>query len=290
MLPYDYTKENYFQTGFVAEGLTTYYGDYMLARSGVRDFEEYTYDINLLLQRHFNNFGRYNYSLAESSWDLWLDGYVAGIPNRKVSIYAEGALVAFILDIELRRLSKNTKSLDDVLRILWNDFALKNKGYSLKDYQNIVAQVAGKPMTKYFEDCIFGRGKIETYLPKTLKYLGYKLQITPSKKLEEQLFGFKVAVKENRLFVVLIEPNSPADEVLTLQDELISIDNHNVEANLLPFIAGKTTIIVQILRDYKLKTVALTSTEKTYLNVYSIAKIKKENKETEENFNKWLGN
>ena len=85
----------------MAEGLTTYYGDYLLARCGIRSFEEYILDINSLLQRHFNNFGRYNYSLAESSSDLWLDGYVAGIPNRKVSIYAEGALAAFILDIKM---------------------------------------------------------------------------------------------------------------------------------------------------------------------------------------------
>jgi predicted metalloprotease with PDZ domain len=27
MSPYDYTKENYFRTGFVAEGVTTYMGD-----------------------------------------------------------------------------------------------------------------------------------------------------------------------------------------------------------------------------------------------------------------------
>ena len=29
MLPYNYTKENYFRTGFVAEGVTTYMGDLM---------------------------------------------------------------------------------------------------------------------------------------------------------------------------------------------------------------------------------------------------------------------
>ena len=32
MMPYDYTQENYFRTGYVAEGITTYYGDYLLAR------------------------------------------------------------------------------------------------------------------------------------------------------------------------------------------------------------------------------------------------------------------
>jgi hypothetical protein len=34
LLPYDFSRENYFPTGYVAEGLTTYYGDLFLARSG----------------------------------------------------------------------------------------------------------------------------------------------------------------------------------------------------------------------------------------------------------------
>ena len=33
MYPYDYTKENYFKTGFVAEGVTTYMGDLMLHKA-----------------------------------------------------------------------------------------------------------------------------------------------------------------------------------------------------------------------------------------------------------------
>ncbi|MBK6527068.1 MAG: hypothetical protein IPG07_16880 [Crocinitomicaceae bacterium] len=76
MLPYDYSKENYSRLGYVCEGVTTYMGDLFLAEAGVRDFVWYRKELEKLLQKHFDNFGRFNYSVAESSFDTWLDGYV----------------------------------------------------------------------------------------------------------------------------------------------------------------------------------------------------------------------
>ncbi len=288
LLPYDYTQENYFQTGFVAEGITTYYGDYLLSRSHVWSFEKYSIEINNLLRRHFENFGRHVYSVAESSWDLWLDGYVAGIPNRKVSIYNEGALAALILDIEIRKLTENNKSLDDVMQTLWTDFALQNKGYSLEDYQNIVNKIAGKDMKLYFDDCIFGHGKLENWLSTAFNYIGCELQINKNSHLEEQLFGFRVASKSSRIFVSVIAPNSPADMVLSLQDELISIDNQPVEFNLLKLLKDKTTFVLQILRNQKLKTVVLNTNDKTYFDKYTIIKMTNLTSMQENNFKLWL--
>ena len=102
LLPYNFTRENYFRTGYVIEGVTTYYGDLLLARSSVFSQEQYFKEVNNLFKKYFDNFGRFNLSLADSSFDLWVDGYVAGIPNRKVSIYGKGAIAAMILDLEIR--------------------------------------------------------------------------------------------------------------------------------------------------------------------------------------------
>lgn len=74
MMPYRYEGENYSQLGYVCEGVTTYMGDLFLVESGVRDFSWYKKELEKLLQRHFDNFGRFNYSVAESSFDTWLDG------------------------------------------------------------------------------------------------------------------------------------------------------------------------------------------------------------------------
>jgi predicted metalloprotease with PDZ domain len=93
MLPYDFTKENYFRTCFVAEGCTTYYGDLFLKRAGVFNDETYIKELQVYMKRHFENSAHATQSLTDSSFDLWLDGYEKGIPNRKVSVYHKGALV-----------------------------------------------------------------------------------------------------------------------------------------------------------------------------------------------------
>ena len=118
MQPYDYSRENYFRTCFIAEGITTYYGEYLLARSHVHTPEQYFEELNAVLRRHFDDAGSENLSLADASMDLWLDGYKPGVPDRKVSVYHKGALAALILDLTLRQLSGHARSLDDVMRQL----------------------------------------------------------------------------------------------------------------------------------------------------------------------------
>ena len=96
MMPYDYTKENYFETGYIAEGVTTYYGDYILGRSKAISEKAFLDEIGTTLTRHLQNIGRFNASVTDSSLDLWLDGYKKGVEGRKVSIYAKGATIALL--------------------------------------------------------------------------------------------------------------------------------------------------------------------------------------------------
>jgi predicted metalloprotease with PDZ domain len=130
LLPYDYSKENYSRLGFVYEGVTTYYGDLFLARCGVYDAGQFFTEINHRLQKHMDSFGRANMSVADASFDTWLDGYVPGIPHRKTSIYDEGCLTALMTDLLIRKTTGSQASLDDVMRILYEDFGKqKNRLY-----------------------------------------------------------------------------------------------------------------------------------------------------------------
>lgn len=176
LLPYDFTKENYFTTCFVAEGVTTYYGDLMLRRSGVFDDSAYFKELQVLLKRHFEPNGRAFQSLTESSWDLWLDGYDKGVPNRKVSVYYKGATVALILDLHLRRKWNHARSLDDVMRIMWERFGKPFVGYTLEDYRAVTEEVAGEPLDWYYDRCIFGNEPLESLLNEHLAFIGLQLE------------------------------------------------------------------------------------------------------------------
>ncbi|QHT68727.1 M61 family metallopeptidase [Rhodocytophaga rosea] len=177
LLPYDFSKENYFSTGFVAEGITTYYGDLFLARAGIFYIEEYLQELSQTLNKHFKFSNRSSLSLIDSSFDLWLDGYTMGAPGRKVSIYNKGALAALILDLEIRQLTQNTRSLDDVMRELWKQFGDMNAGYTIQDYQQIIEKVAGQNYQDYFDECIFGTIPLQDRTSRALNYVGCELAI-----------------------------------------------------------------------------------------------------------------
>ncbi|MGV3559837.1 M61 family metallopeptidase [Larkinella arboricola] len=176
LLPYDFTKENYFTTCFVAEGVTTYYGDLMLRRSGVFNDAAYLKELQVLLKRHFEANGRAFQSLTESSWDLWLDGYDKGVPNRKVSVYNKGATVALILDLHIRRKWNHARSLDDVMRLMWERFGKPFIGYTLDDYRAVTEEVAGEPLDWYYDRCISGNEPLESLLNDYLAFIGLRLE------------------------------------------------------------------------------------------------------------------
>ncbi|MCP9764707.1 M61 family metallopeptidase [Lacihabitans soyangensis] len=176
LLPYDYGKENYFETCFVAEGFTTYYGDKILLESGVIGYEEYLHELETTFRRHFEESDNASQSLLESSFDLWVDGYEKGTPNKKVSVYSKGAIVALILDLKIRAKFKEKKSLDHVMKVLWKRYGDMKRGYTYLDIQKIAERVYGENLREYFEIAIEGNGSIFDYTSSHLVYLGLQLE------------------------------------------------------------------------------------------------------------------
>lgn len=266
MMPYNFTRENYFTTGFVAEGVTTYYGDLFLARGGVFDLDDYLIELNRTLQRHVSNGGRFNHSLIDSGFDLWLDGYSPGIPNRKVSIYVKGSLVALLLDLQLRKLTNNERSLDDVMRILLQEFAENGRGYTYEDYRQIVARVAGQPMDDYFRLFIEGMEPLENHLPELLDWVGLYLKQQPTKSSSQRYFGFKVGEKDGSVITVQdVAANSPAEKYLSRGDELVAINGKRVQLNNLEELLGnQEKIEVSFFRNHRLRISELTAGENSY--------------------------
>jgi predicted metalloprotease with PDZ domain len=199
LLPYDFTKENYFRTCFVAEGCTTYYGDLFLKRAGVFSDEIYVKELQVYMKRHFESAGQATQSLADSSFDLWLDGYEKGIPNRKVSVYHKGALVALILDLYLRKKTNHTHSLDDVMRLLWLRFGKPFIGYTLEDYIQIAEEVAGESLEWYWNDCILTSEPLESRLNDALAFVGLQMSTFSNGNIQlNVLDDFKAKIQRDK--------------------------------------------------------------------------------------------
>jgi len=287
MYPYDYTKENYTVLGYLDEGVTTYFGDKYLLSSGVFDWTQYKSTFDKLLERHYTNFGVENMSVAASSFDTWLDGYVKGIPNRKGSIYTEGALIAFITDIFIMKNTSNKKVLKDVMKLLYTDFAKKGKGVSDLDYKKSVEKIAGASFNEIYDQLIHGTADFTPFLEEALTYIGCELKISPSSNYNEAKFGFKVRYENNLCVVDSLYPNSIAEKSgVSVNDEIIAINKCKINNDFEQWsnYFGEKEQIITLKRALgKIENIDLKLEKKIYFNNYELLK----QNEKDPNFKEW---
>ena len=279
MYPYDYTKENYFRTGFVAEGVTTYMGDLMLYNSGVFNWNEFVKTQNQNLERHLMNYGRFNLSVADSGFDNWLDGYKLGAPNRKTSIYPDAALCMLMVDIEIIKNSNGKSSLHSVMKELYQEFALKSRGYSENDFQNICLKYGGEKVKEIFKNHLYGTNNYIPSLETALNLVGLQLKEKKNANLSAQYFGF-VAIKENeRLIIKKVEPDSEADQnEIAVEDEITEINGIKIKNNFLDTLKEcKNKVTFKIKKKFSEKEITLTIGN--YYKLLEIIKIEDSSKE-----------
>ncbi|MBI4946406.1 MAG: M61 family metallopeptidase [Bacteroidetes bacterium] len=300
MHPYDYTKENYSRLGFVCEGVTTYYGDFFLYRSGIYSDFEVNRALSKHLQNHFDNFGRYNLSVADSSFDSWLDGYTEIVPHRKTSIYSEGCLIAFMTDLMIRKYSNNERSLDDVMLHLYNEFAKKEKGYTEVDYKTTVEQMTGHSFDEFFRNYVYKANSYENALIECIEYVGFQLHTSFSKKYHERHYGIKVSETTPATKVIAIYPNSVAEKAgIQLNDEIISINGYQIKNNLTewskylgqPAFANasedKSEVTLIVNNTGKTRIITFTPSSEDYYKTYFIQKTSTPTEAQKKNFNAW---
>ena len=231
MAPYDFSRENYTQMGYVTEGVTTYMGDRILYESGVFSLNQYFEELQKLFQRHFHNDGRNNYSVAESSWDSWLDGYVAGAPARKVSIYVEGALIALICDAKIRKSTSYKKSLHDVMKSMYKG-SDKLSPYDKKIYKEKLEYISKSSFDDVFNNLIYNTLDFSNYLESALEVFGWKYEIEKSKNWSWQ-YGFKTKSTIGKVEIEnVLEKSAAYNSPLVFKDQILAVNNFYLENNL----------------------------------------------------------
>ncbi len=220
LLPYDFSRETYTQAGLVLEGVTTYFGDLYLLKSGVFNLPTYLRHLEKIVQRESQHFGWKNASFEESSIDLWLDGYVQGVPDRKVNIYSHGALICLCLDVQLL---KEGSSLAQVMNGMWENFGLPFKGYELHDFEKGIADRSAEPkkITQFFDVFVRGRADLFPVLEDCLEELGILIRRDETENTVFNVLGIQVNAQQ---VIQKIHPESIAHMDLMANDRLLSLD------------------------------------------------------------------
>lgn len=285
--PYDYTKENYTNLGYVAEGVTTLMGDLTLLRSGVWSLHEFWSEFSRECQKHFDNFGRFNYSVAQSGFDSWLDGYSAGIPNRKVSIYTEGMLYAFVMDVMICKATNFSRSLYDVMYNLYHFYSKMGNGFTEEDYLSELKNCSWQDFRPFFEQYIWKAQDDEKIIVEALNYLGLRLDVKPSAIFHEAALGMKLSAAG---VITAIYPGGPAERAgLWIDDKIISvngIESLNELGKWMQYFDTDTMSLI-INRQHQILNIELKADGAQWFKHYTVVE-DESNPENHINLQKWI--
>jgi predicted metalloprotease with PDZ domain len=235
--PYDLQNEVYTDLLWAFEGITSYYDDLALLRCGLIDEQSYLELFAQTLTRVQRGRGRQRQSAAESSFNTWTRFYKQdeNAANAIVSYYAKGCLIAACIDLKMRALTAGEKSLDDVMRRLWQNFLQDGRGVERDGIQRVISDIAGVDLGAFLEQMIYGTGDLP--LTSLLTAAGIDVEQRVAKNAQEK--GGKAATgelpavdlggvlkdDENGLAILrLAEGGALQDAGLSAGDVIIAID------------------------------------------------------------------
>jgi predicted metalloprotease with PDZ domain len=160
--PVDYTKEQYTRALWFAEGVTDTYSAFTLERTGLWSKKQFYDDLASQIARVQMRPAHLWQSAEESSLDAWFekyDGY--NVPDRSISYYDKGQIIGVLLDLAIRDATDNRKSLDDVFRLMYDEYARQGTFYDDSNgVRAAVERVAGKSFEDFFRRYVSGVDEI----------------------------------------------------------------------------------------------------------------------------------
>jgi predicted metalloprotease with PDZ domain len=228
--PFDYEAENHTRGLWVAEGITTYYGDLVVHRAGLSTPQEYLDQISGEIQDLQTTPGRLVQSLEYSSFDAWIKHYRPdeNSPNTAASYYTKGGVVGLLLDIEIQRASDGVRTLDDVMRTAYARYA-RDRGYTGPEFRALVSEVAGADLDPWISRAVDSTEELD-YGP-ALEWLGLRFRVDPPNPDQPQKAWLGAVTRNDggRLLVTQVRRQTPAANAgLNVDDEIVAIDEHRV--------------------------------------------------------------
>jgi predicted metalloprotease with PDZ domain len=152
--PFDYEKEPRTTGLWVAEGLTSYYGDLVLPRAGIGGTKEYLARLSSHISTLQKSPGRLVQSLEKASYDVWTSSFSGvGGSDKTISYYVKGPVVGFLLDARIRHATNGAKSLDNMMKLAYERYS-GPKGFTADQFRQTAEDVAGVDLKEWFRKAI----------------------------------------------------------------------------------------------------------------------------------------
>jgi predicted metalloprotease with PDZ domain len=231
---FDYDQENYTPSLWFSEGVTSYYDLLLPLRAGLYDDKTFLGLLNKDLNRWFNTPGRQVQPLRESSFDAWIKLYRrdAHSDNHQISYYLKGAMVTLVLDLEIRARHNNQRSFDDVLRSLWQEFGIPERGFTEADVERAILAVGQWDADSELEFLERYHRYLDSTeeLPLAMALAPFGLELVPLKS-SLPFTGVTLRNTNGRISIGAVLSDSPGQHAgLEPEDELLAIDGMQVNS------------------------------------------------------------
>jgi predicted metalloprotease with PDZ domain len=221
--PFDYEHPVRTVNLWVSEGVTDYYTEVILARSGLTGAADFTRRMGDAIASHRGNAARLVVSPERSSWTVWDSPAVNN--SYTISYYLQGQLLGFLLDLAIRDSTDNAKSLDDVMRYLFDHYA-GERGFTRDDLQSAIRAAAGPDFHEFWRRYVSGTTEIpwDDYV----KAAGWSVRFVEQAAVDARIGSITPAVQGARWRAVAI-PGSAAEAAgLVTGDELVRINGREI--------------------------------------------------------------
>ena len=264
---YNYEDEVYTRQLWIAEGLTSYYDNLLMFRADVITLPEFFELLAIEMHRHETQPGRLKTSAESASFDSWIKHYrrTPNSINSYSNYYHKGALIGFVVDTEIRKVTRNRFSLDDAMRRMYEQYGPEGPGggsYPVGALSKIVTEMAGAETGQMLE--ALRTDTIDPDIDSALDWYGLTLVRDPSRQMavqagEPEPVDLGVSFQTNTPWLLIdkvFEGGAGAVAGVVPGDELIAIDGLRVtRGNLDTFIKSLRfgdTVILTLSRQQRL--------------------------------------
>jgi predicted metalloprotease with PDZ domain len=234
--PFDYQNEVHTRSLWISEGFTDYYGELLVQRAGLSTREEYLEGLSNQIEALQTTPGRLVQSAEAASFDAWIRQYRPdeNSPNVSISYYTKGAVIAFLLDAKIRKVTSGAKTLDDVMRGAYEKYS-GARGFTPEEFRQVAEQVSGVNLQRFWETAVEGTTELD--YSEALDVFGLRFKaVDPPKpdKPAKSWLGASTRNDDGRLVVSQVRRGTTGYEAgLNVDDEILAIDGYRVRADRL---------------------------------------------------------
>lgn len=288
--PYDFSRENYSREYWVAEGTTSYYTGIILLRAGLATADEYIGRLGGEIRDDRIRPGNTKQSIAESSFDAWVKYWKSNPQafNTESDYYDKGSNVSLLMSMEVLLRTQGKRSLDEVMRAMFERYRVGKKGYTLADMQKTCEEIAGGSFAEFFAKYVTGTDPLPW--EDALRVVGLDVKAADDSK---PTLGAWLNESNGRVLVLRVYAGGVAEAAgLDVNDEVIAFNGYRARLQDMTARMGEMkpgdVVTLTVFRNEKLHVVAI-PLGRQEVPTYSVTRTSNPSDTQKTAYEKWLG-